>query len=128
MNLYIKVVDNKVVDHPVLESNLVQCFGGIPENYVPFINSDILPGKLFHHLITGYQFDGTVVSKEQTYVPFSAEEKAQAIQELEENKPFASWSVNTETGEFVPPVPSPLDGNPYMWDEDTQLWVTIPAE
>jgi len=34
--LYIKVENGQPIDHPVLEENLIQAFGGIPSNYEPF--------------------------------------------------------------------------------------------
>ena len=34
--LYLKVIDGKPVDHPTFESNLLEVFGRVPKNYVPF--------------------------------------------------------------------------------------------
>jgi hypothetical protein len=37
--------------------------------------------------------------------------------------PYPSWTLNTSTGEWDPPVPMPDDGLVYVWDEDTRSWV-----
>jgi hypothetical protein len=41
-------------------------------------------------------------------------------------QPFPSWSANTETGVWDPPVAYPDDGLEYSWDEDDQEWVEDP--
>lgn len=38
-------------------------------------------------------------------------------------KPFDSWSLNTDTFNWDPPVPRPDDGNEYHWDESIKSWV-----
>ena len=36
-------------------------------------------------------------------------------------KPYESWFLN-ENYDWQPPVPYPLVGNDYVWDEETQDW------
>jgi hypothetical protein len=41
-------------------------------------------------------------------------------------KPYSSWVLDEETYLWNPPIPAPSDageGNPYIWDEETQSWV-----
>ena len=38
-------------------------------------------------------------------------------------KPYKSWTLNTTTCQWEPPVPYPTDGRFYIWDEATQSWV-----
>lgn len=41
-------------------------------------------------------------------------------------QPYPSWTLNTSTCLWEPPVPYPNDPNPfnmYSWDETTQTWV-----
>lgn len=40
-------------------------------------------------------------------------------------KPFESWSLNSETCLWEPPVPRPNDGNFYNWNEETLNWDLI---
>lgn len=38
-------------------------------------------------------------------------------------QPYPSWTLNTTTCDWEPPVPYPDDGKPYVWDEETLSWV-----
>ena len=38
-------------------------------------------------------------------------------------KPFASWLLNEESCQWIPPVAYPTDGKMYQWDELTIAWV-----
>lgn len=38
-------------------------------------------------------------------------------------QPFPSWTLNTTTLDWEPPIPRPTDGKFYYWDEATQTWV-----
>lgn len=40
-------------------------------------------------------------------------------------KPFNSWTLNTDTYVWEPPVAYPTDGNPYTWNEETQTWDSV---
>ena len=33
-------------------------------------------------------------------------------------QPYSSWTLNTSTNEWEPPLPKSDDGNLYRWDED----------
>lgn len=43
-------------------------------------------------------------------------------------QPYPSWTLDTETCFWVPPVPMPLDGNRWVWDESTLSWVMLAVE
>lgn len=38
-------------------------------------------------------------------------------------QPYASWTLNPQIASWEPPVDYPLDGNSYVWDEQTLSWV-----
>lgn len=42
-------------------------------------------------------------------------------------QPFPSWTLNTETASWDPPVARPTDNDPsdYIWNESTQSWDSI---
>jgi hypothetical protein len=40
-------------------------------------------------------------------------------------KPFASWSLDTTTGQWCSPVVHPMDNKNYSWNEETLSWVEI---
>jgi len=40
-------------------------------------------------------------------------------------KPYASWTLNSTSGYWEPPIPVPDDegpGNVYIWNEESQSW------
>ncbi len=37
-------------------------------------------------------------------------------------QPFASWSLDQETAQWVSPIPYPTDGIIYKWDEEAGDW------
>jgi hypothetical protein len=39
-------------------------------------------------------------------------------------KPFASWSLDAEA-QWQPPVPMPINGLAYKWNEANQSWVQV---
>lgn len=43
-------------------------------------------------------------------------------------KPHASWLLNTETGLWEPPIPTPTDDKMYIWDEATTNWIEVQPE
>ena len=40
-------------------------------------------------------------------------------------RPYPSWTVNPETCQWEAPIPYPDDGGRYVWDEDTQSWISM---
>jgi hypothetical protein len=40
-------------------------------------------------------------------------------------KPFVSWSLDTTTGQWYPPVVHPMDGKIYSWDEENLSWIEV---
>lgn len=43
-------------------------------------------------------------------------------------KPHNSWILNEETANWESPIPMPVDGNSYNWNEDTQSWDLIETQ
>ena len=48
--------------------------------------------------------------------------------ERDENtlKEYSSWIFNENICEFEPPIPQPIDGKNYFWDENNIKWVENP--
>jgi hypothetical protein len=40
-------------------------------------------------------------------------------------QPYPSWVISAPTWEWQAPVPYPLTGGPYTWDEATQSWIAV---
>ena len=45
------------------------------------------------------------------------------LQTFSGTQPYASWSRNVETNEWVAPVAKPTDHEFYRWDEANQKWI-----
>lgn len=43
-------------------------------------------------------------------------------------QPYPSWTLNSDTAQWEPPVPMPTDGEMYLWNEAADNWVAIPKE
>lgn len=39
-------------------------------------------------------------------------------------QPYGSWTLDSASAQWQPPVPRPTDGQNYQWDETTQQWVS----
>lgn len=44
-------------------------------------------------------------------------------------KPYPSWTLDSTTADWIPPIPMPDDGQRYFWNEATQSWdlVDVPT-
>lgn len=40
-------------------------------------------------------------------------------------KPYSSWILDSDTANWVAPVPVPTDGKKYVWNEDTLSWDVV---
>lgn len=40
-------------------------------------------------------------------------------------RPFASWWLDTATCQWHSPVPCPVDGHRYIWNEDQTCWIKL---
>lgn len=131
MNLFIKVIDNQVIDHPVAYENLKLIYPDIdynnpPENYLPFNRAQIpaLPDPYTVNEVS-YVIAINVVNEVYTQRPMIDSEKESLWNEMQNRKPFASWVLNKYNCIWEPPVQYPSDGKKYMWNESTTNWVEI---
>ena len=126
MELFIRIKDGQPFEHPILGDN----FGAVPEHWALFVRvtAPVL-GPYEKNQTVSYQLvDGVwtdVFSCEQM-----TQEERKEKQDLVKASPFAlkfpSWSFNEEYCRFDPPVPCPLDGKNYTWDEEQLTWVEKP--
>ena len=40
-------------------------------------------------------------------------------------KPYPSWTLVESTCQWIPPVPMPTEGGPYLWNETNQSWIKV---
>ncbi len=130
MNLYIRIVDGQITDHPILESNLLQAYPGIDLNnsqeYVKFtrIPKDVSEGTYEIAYYT-YEWDGDTVRDAWHTRPMTTAErlaKQETTKQDWQTYGYPSWQFNETTCSFEAPVPHPNDGNKYRWSEATLSW------
>jgi len=129
MNLYIEIENNKPINHPYNESNLLMVYPGIDldnsPNFCKFIRvaspipkwDEVVEGPEYK-IIDGICYDVWTVNK------ISDESKQQMLNDLATQKPYISWTVDSDNYCFVPPTPYPESGN-WEWEEDTLSWIEV---
>lgn len=129
MNLYIYIQNGQPINHPVTESNLLMVhpeidLQNLPENICKFIRVQRPEVGVFEVLndMPTYEITDGICYDVWHIRDMTNEEKENKINSIEITKPYASWSFNRETLEFIPPVPQPEQGF-WDWDEDTLSWV-----
>ena len=108
MAIYCKVVDGTVVDSIVDESEFFKTFvDSSPGAWIEaFKDANGEPEKRYNYVGVGGKYDA----------------KADAfIMPCD----FESWTLNTKTYKYEPPVAYPANGKPHFWDEDKKTWVEI---
>lgn len=133
MDLYIRLIDNQPVDHPLVKENVQSAFPDIDFNNLPIwlVKFERVPppiiGPYEKNQRNVYEFVGEIVKDVWYTDPMTNEEiieKQNQIKESWEEYGFASWVFNEGTCDFDPPVPYPADIDEYYeWDEATLLWV-----
>jgi hypothetical protein len=125
-NLYIKIENGQPIDHPVVEENLIEVFGSIPDNYQPFQKTVCnLPTDVYETHAREYQCIDGIWQETWTVVPMPEEEKQDKINSSRsQGCGYASWIFNEDTCRYEAPVPYPTDGKIYKWDEQTFSWNT----
>ena len=132
MRLFIRIVDGKPFEHPIMEDNFVLAF--------PDIDMDNLPPEFAEFVRIGpptvlgpYQrYDGVTYEWESNKVrdvhhiyEFTEAEKIEKQNQVKEDwaqNGYPSWIFNEEACAFISPVPYPDDGKKYIWKEETLSW------
>ena len=135
--LYIRMVNGRPVDHPMIRSNVESAF--------PEVDFDNLPDWLarferiakptadIYEIVNGpiYVVDGNVVKDQWILRPMTEDEKLIKQNRVRQN--FANdsngqkstWIFDEARCCFVPPVPYPSDMGAYEWSEPGQAWVAV---
>lgn len=130
MKLYIQVENGVTINHPAFEDNLLEAFGTIPKDWVPFSRiSQPSPKALsigvYQVPVCTYVLDNDGISwKDQWSVrDMTQEEKTKKIDEVLQHQPYPSWTFNEQTCHWEAPIPYPNDENIYVWNESTLSYV-----
>lgn len=131
MKLYIKIVENLPVEHPIMENNFRQAFPDIDTENLPsgFANFERVgvPTIGVYEVYDGvtYEWVDGIVKDVHHVRDMTGTEKINLQEEVKSNwaeNGFASWIFNEETCLFDPPVAYPDDDNVYTWNEEQVNW------
>lgn len=133
MNLYIRIVDGKIFEHPITEENMLMAFPDVDLNNLPpefrkfeRVDAPIL-GPYQKNLRVEYVMHGDICRDVFSCERMTDEEKLAKQNEVKaafaESPNYASWKFNEETCVFDPPVPYPNNNKFYNWDEENTKWV-----
>lgn len=135
MELFIRIVDGKPFEHPILGSNFRQAFPDVDTKNLPpeFARFERIPvPSLVYATLNNsqptYQWVDGLVKDVWDITHMSPEEilaKQQATKDAWAQNGFASWVFNEDACLFTPPIPHPTDNKPYRWDESTTSWVEV---
>lgn len=141
-NLYIQVDESgNCVNHPAYESNLIQAFGSVPNNWQPFIRIQRPNPKVFEVLESDrpvYQKIDGVWKDVWSVRPMTIEERAEKQKQIDGIKaawaarPYAhnwsAWTFDEDTLTFVPPIPhpEPVEGKIMVWCGAENNWREAP--
>jgi len=138
MKLYIQVKYNQPVNHPSLESNVLEVFGGIPENWEPFVRVEMPSPPLYKALVSqtpDYVKVNGIWTDVWSFRDMTAEEKAEVIRQVTETfrgqpqaENWATWVFDEPTCTFKAPIPKPIDGKYYRWSGADNNWKEAPPQ
>ena len=117
MNLYIETKNGQVINHPALESNLLQAFGSIPNNWEPFIRVE-RPAPGIYELLESdtpvYAKVDNVWTDIWSVREMTAEEKTAkqqavitAFNDRSQAENWSAWTLDEATCTMQPPIPRP---------------------
>lgn len=134
MKFLIKIQNGEPIDHPMLIENVLECNPGLdlnnlPENLAWFERKPLpLLGPYEKNQTVKYELQGNTYTDVFYCEQMTNEEKLEKQNKVKEQwkiSGLSSWIFNEEACKFLPPVPYPLDGKLYDWDENQQNWVEI---
>jgi hypothetical protein len=133
MRCFIRVVDGKPFEHPYTEENLSQLIKDFdpdnpPEGLEEFIR---IPPPEVKFLEV---FEGTTYEKVDGFWRDVHKVRQLTDAEKEEKIKFAkmiftfsdTWTLDENTGQWIPPVPYPNDGKLYSWNNENLTWIGGP--
>ena len=115
MKKFLKLNENNVIEIILSEDDVKDFY---PEENVP---DDVV--VFYLRINFGYDSVWKIVNENDIYdlkVGFIYFEDLRKCTSY--NPPYPSWHLNSELGEWEPPVPYPTDGERYLWNEETISW------
>jgi hypothetical protein len=139
MNLYIEIQDGQPINHPVLESNLLEVFDKIPNNWEFFLRVE-MPTPDTYQVLNSQQPTYEKVNNVWTDVwpirDMTTEEKTAKQQGVittfnsrEQAFNWSAWTLDEATCTMQPPIPrpAPVEGLDIRWCGAENNWKEVPA-
>ena len=111
MSYFAKINENNIVEQVVVAESAEWCEANIGGTW---IQTSYNTSGGVHHA------GGTPLRKNYAGIGYTYDPILDAF--IPPN-PYASWLLNEETCLWEPPIPKPVDGKSYDWDEVNQKWV-----
>jgi hypothetical protein len=134
MELYIKLLNGKPVDHPITKENMESAYShvdldNLPVDWAKFVRVPRPQLGTYDVAEVYYEWVGDVVMDVWYTHTMGEEEKQQKQARVKkswiEDGGFSNWVFNEETCSHVPPVSMPQDGKLYIWVQEATKWVEI---
>ena len=139
MNLYIEIKNDQPINHPAFEDNLIQAFGGIPNNWEPFIRVERpVPGvyEILESDTPAYKKVNGVWTDIWPLRAMTQEEIAAKQQSVRDEwatrrqaENWSTWFLDELTCTMVPPIPrpDPIAGVNIFWCGIENNWKQAPV-
>jgi hypothetical protein len=136
LELYIRIQNGYPVDHPQLKDNVLDAFelsdtdlDGHPD-WLPFVRTE-RPYHGVYEVADGphYVRDGNVVNEQWIVRSMTDEEKVikqnRVKFDWKNNGGPSDWIFDEEKCGYLPPLPYPDDGAPYVWVQEARNWIEV---
>lgn len=134
MKMYIQIENNKPINHPAFEDNLLQTFGKIPLEWESFIRVEP-PTPSMYQIVNNQdpmysKIDGawTDVWVLRDMTSNEIADKQQVVKDhwalLPNRENFATWVFDEDLCRYVPPIPRP-EGD-FRWSGLKNNWIAVP--
>jgi len=133
VKLHIQIENGQPVNHPALDSNLIQAFGAIPANWEPFERIEPPPlGVYDKDRTVSYQKVGGIWTDVFTFERMTQEEitaKQDTIKAAwAAGYNYKSWIFDESICRYIPTIHMPQDGKQYAWRESDESWVVVTTQ
>jgi hypothetical protein len=139
MELHIQIENGQPINHPALDSNLIQAFGAIPANWEPFtrVESPTLnvyqtmdSDRSVYKKVDGVWTDVWPVREMTTEEKIAKQaEVREAFNTREQAANWSAWVLDEVTCTMQPPIqrPAPVEGKIVFWSGADANWKEAPS-
>jgi hypothetical protein len=139
MDLHIQIENGQPINHPALDSNLIQALGAIPANWEKFVRPERPVPTVYQVLesdepvyakVDGVWTDVWSVREMTTEEKTALQQSViTAFNSREQAENWSSWTLDEVTCTMQPPIPRPdfVQGKLVFWCGADANWKEAPA-